>query len=44
MTLIRPDSRTLLIQTRLAPKAAQIDVLAWLIQKFPQEAKRLIGK
>ena len=42
LTLIRPDSRTLLIQTRRAPKAAQIDVLAWLIQKFPQEAKRLM--
>ncbi|OIN58950.1 HNH endonuclease [Arsenicibacter rosenii] len=41
LTLVRPDSISLLIQTRRAPKKVQLEVLAWLIKKFPKEAQRI---
>lgn len=44
LTLIRPDSVSLLIQTRRAPKNVQIDVLDWLIKKFPDQAKKSLAK
>ena len=37
-TLIRPDLKQLLIQIRRATSADQIEVLKWLIAKFPKQA------
>ncbi len=36
--LIRPDLKQLLIQTRRATSADQLEVLKWLISKFPKQA------
>jgi len=44
LTLIRPDAMSLLIQTRRAPSKAQLDVLAWLIKKFPEQTQKIIDK
>ncbi len=44
LTLIRPDAMSLLIQTRRAPSKAQLDVLAWLIKKFPQQTQKIVDK
>lgn len=40
--LIRPDLRQLLIQIRRATAADQLEVLAWLVQKFPKQAALLM--
>jgi hypothetical protein len=37
-TLIRPDLKQLLIQIRRATSADQLEVLKWLIAKFPKQA------
>ncbi|NBQ70724.1 MAG: HNH endonuclease [Nitrosomonadaceae bacterium] len=37
-TLIRPDLKQLLIQIRRASSADQLEVLKWLIAKFPKQA------
>lgn len=37
-TLIRPDLKQLLIQVRRATSADQLEVLKWLIAKFPKQA------
>ncbi|MDI6796884.1 MAG: HNH endonuclease [Desulfatibacillaceae bacterium] len=37
-TLIRPDLKQLLIQVRRAASGDQLDVLKWLITKFPKQA------
>lgn len=37
-TLIRPDLKQLLIQIRRATSADQLEVLRWLIAKFPKQA------
>lgn len=37
-TLIRPDLKQLLIQIRRATSADQLEVLKWLISKFPKQA------
>ena len=37
-TLIRPDLKQLLIQVRRASSGDQLDVLKWLITKFPKQA------
>jgi hypothetical protein len=37
-TLIRPDLRQLLIQVRRAASPDQVEVLKWLIAKFPKQA------
>jgi len=36
-TLIRPDLKQLLIQIRRATSADQLEVLKWLIAKFPKQ-------
>lgn len=36
-TLIRPDLKQLLIQIRRATSADQLEVLKWLVSKFPKE-------
>jgi 5-methylcytosine-specific restriction endonuclease McrA len=42
LTLPRPDTHRLLVQLRRAPGSAQLEVLEWLIQKFPNEARARI--
>jgi hypothetical protein len=44
LTLNRPDAIKLIAQVRRAPAKDQLDVLKWLIQKFPNQSKELIGK
>ncbi|EHQ27689.1 HNH endonuclease [Mucilaginibacter paludis] len=41
LTLNRPQAIKLLAQIRRAPSSDQLDVLNWLIQKFPLQAKTL---
>lgn len=41
-TLIRPDLKQLLIQIRRATSGDQIEVLEWLIKKFPKQARAMI--
>ena len=40
LTLTRPTAEKLLVQVRRANAADQLAVLDWLVQKFPNEAKR----
>lgn len=42
-TLIRPDLKQLLIQVRRATSGDQIEVLKWLITKFPKQATELVA-
>ena len=42
LTLNRPDAIKLIAQVRRAPGKDQLDVLKWLIQKFPDQAKDLV--
>ena len=42
ITLTRPEAAKLLAQIRRAPGADQLEVLGWLIRKFPEQAKRKI--
>ena len=42
VTLTRPDLQKLLVQVRRATNADQLEVLKWLIQKFPEQAKDYI--
>ncbi|HAQ65441.1 MAG TPA: HNH endonuclease [Bacteroidales bacterium] len=42
LTLNRPDTIKLIAQVRRAPAKDQLDVLKWLIQKFPKQTKELI--
>lgn len=41
ITLPRPKSSQLLAQLRRAPGDQQLDVLRWLVRKFPSQAKNL---
>lgn len=43
LTLDRPTSQKLLIQIRRAKGGDQLDVLKWLIGKFPKQAKDILG-
>lgn len=43
LTLNRPDAIKLIAQVRRAPAKDQLDVLKWIVQKFPREAKALLG-
>lgn len=43
LTLPRPDHMQLLIQVRRAKTDAQLKALAWLINKFPSQAKSMLG-
>lgn len=42
LTLDRPSSQKLLIQIRRARGGDQQDVLAWLIKKYPEKARKLL--
>lgn len=42
LTLNRPQAIKLLAQVRRAPTSDQLDVLKWIIEKFPKQAKGLI--
>ena len=42
ITLTRPDLQKLLIQVRRATNGDQLEVLKWLIQKFPEHGKNNI--
>lgn len=42
LTLNRPDAVKLIAQVRRAPAKDQLDVLKWLVQKFPVQAKDLL--
>lgn len=42
-TLIRPDLKQLLIQIRRATSADQLEVLKWLINKFPKQATEVVA-
>jgi Restriction endonuclease len=44
LTLNRPDAIKLLAQLRRAPAKDQLDVLRWIVQKFPEQARRLLGE
>lgn len=43
VTLIRPDLKQLLIQIRRAASGDQLEVLKWLITKFPKQAAKEIA-
>jgi 5-methylcytosine-specific restriction endonuclease McrA len=40
LTLNRPQAIKLIAQVRRAPTADQLDILRWLIKKFPHESKK----
>jgi hypothetical protein len=42
LTLNRPDAIKLLAQVRRAPGKDQLDLLKWLISKFPRQTKELL--
>jgi len=42
LTLDRPTAQKLLIQIRRAPGNEQLEVLAWLLRKFPDQSKKLL--
>lgn len=44
ITLIRPDLKHLLIQVRRATSEDQLEVLKWLITKFPKQAAEALGQ
>jgi len=43
ITLTRPDLQKLLIQVRRATNGDQLEILKWLIKKFPQQAKKFLS-
>ncbi len=43
LTLERPSAQKLLIQVRRARGSDQIEVLKWLINKYPKQTKELLG-
>jgi 5-methylcytosine-specific restriction endonuclease McrA len=43
ITLVRPDALKLLAQPRRAPGSDQLEVLEWLLRKFPDEARRKLS-
>lgn len=42
LTLNRPDTIKLKAQVRRAPSTGQLDVLKWLISKFPNQAGEIL--
>jgi hypothetical protein len=42
-TLMRPDLKKLLIEVRRATNGDQLEVLKWLLQKFPTQAKEIVA-
>lgn len=43
-TMIRPDLKQLLVQVRRATSPDQLEMLQWLIKKFPKQAAALLGE
>lgn len=39
LTTNRPDANKLLVQVRRAPASVELDVLKWLVQKFPKQSE-----
>jgi len=44
LTLDRPSLQKLLIQVRRATGADQVEVLRWLVRKFPNQATEILKK
>jgi hypothetical protein len=44
LTLDRPSLQKLLIQVRRATGADQVDVLRWLVRKFPKQAAKILAE
>lgn len=44
LTLNRPQAIKLLAQIRRAPASDQLDILKWIIEKFPKQAEGLVKK
>lgn len=44
LTLNRPQAIKLLAQIRRAPSSDQLDVLKWIIQKFPAQTRKLLNE
>ena len=44
ITPMRPDLRQLLITVRRAEFEDQLEVLAWLVRKFPYQARKIFEK
>lgn len=44
LTLSRPEAIKLLAQVRRAPVRDQLDVLKWLVNKFPKQVVEIIGE
>jgi 5-methylcytosine-specific restriction endonuclease McrA len=44
LTLNRPESIKLIAQVRRAPVADQLDILKWVITKFPDKARDILNK
>jgi 5-methylcytosine-specific restriction endonuclease McrA len=42
LTLNRPDTIKLMTQVRRAPSKDQLDILNWLIKKFPRQTEEFI--
>jgi 5-methylcytosine-specific restriction endonuclease McrA len=40
-TLMRPDLQKLLVQVRRATSVDQLEVMRWLVKKFPKQAAEL---
>jgi len=43
LTLNRPDTNKLMVQVRRAPAAVELDVLKWLIRKFPNQSETFLN-
>ena len=44
LTLNRPQAIKLLAQIRRSPTADQLDVLKWIVEKFPKQTENLLKK
>ncbi|HLO38487.1 MAG TPA: hypothetical protein VK173_08355, partial [Lacibacter sp.] len=44
LTLNRPQAIKLLAQIRRAPTSDQLDILKWILEKFPIQAKKLLNQ
>ncbi|MBL4613508.1 MAG: HNH endonuclease [Magnetovibrio sp.] len=44
LTLDRPSAQKLLIQVRRATGSDQLEVLKWLLQKFPNQAQKMLSE
>lgn len=44
LTLNRPQAIKLIAQVRRAPTPDQLDILKWVIQKFPKQAEKILKK